>query len=617
MSSSFVQQALVYLLAAVIAVPLARRLGLGSALGYLVAGVAIGPFVLGLVGEEGQDVLHFAEFGVVLMLFLIGLEMQPKLLWRMRVPIVGLGGLQVAVTALAIAFISTVAFGFEVRPAIAIGLMLALSSTAIVIQTLEEKGWMKMAAGRRALSVLLFQDIAVIPILAVMPLLAPAGLDPSPGIAAHGVAGDRPAWVQALLVVSVVLVIGFGSRYLSRPVFNYIARTRSHELFIAASLLLVFAITWAMNRIGLSPALGTFLAGVVLADSQYRHELEANIEPFKGLLLGLFFIAVGASIDLQLVAEKPGFILTWLLVLMALKFIILNILARVFGLAPGDRMLFSFALAQGGEFAFLLASFALQNRVLDAETIQLLIVIVVLSMAATPLLMIVFEKVIQPRLADRLSVGHEPAGPEDQSRPVIIAGYGRFGQIVDRLLRVSGFETTLLDHDAGQIELTGRFGGQVFYGDASRVELLQAAGAARAKLLIVAFSHREKAVRTVEVVKKAFPGLRVLARAIDRAHAYDLLDAGADFIVRETFGSALSTGEAALRMLGVPEARALRAADAFERHDTDELHSLYEHWGDDHHYGCLLRDNLEQLKQALSEEDERGGMTEPEPADRP
>jgi len=604
-TSSFVQQALIYLAAAVISVPLARRLGLGSALGYLVAGVAIGPFVLGLVGEEGQDVLHFAEFGVVLMLFLIGLEMQPKLLWKMRVPIVGLGGLQVAVTTLVIASICALAFGFEVRAAVAIGLTLALSSTAIVIQTLDEKGWLKIAAGRRAVSVLLFQDIAVIPILAVMPLLAPAGIEAVTADAAHGaIAGDRPAWVQALAVVAVVGVIGFGSRYLSRPVFDYIARTRSHELFIAASLLLVFAITWAMNLVGLSAALGTFLAGVVLADSRYRHELEANIEPFKGLLLGLFFIAVGAGIDLQLVVEKPVFILVGLVGLMVLKFLVLNILARVFGLALGDRLLFSVVLAQGGEFAFLLASFALQNQVLDAETVQLLIVIVVLSMAATPLLVIVFEKGVQPALARRFTSAPEPDGPEDHGHPVIIAGYGRFGQVVDRLLRVSGFETTLLDHDAGQIEMAGRFGGQVFYGDASRVELLQAAGAARARLLIVAFSHREKAVRTVQVVRKAFPELRVLARAIDRAHAYDLIGAGADFIVRETFGSALSTGEAALRMLGVPETRARRAADAFDEHDTEGLHALYEHWGDDQHYGCLLRENLEQLKQALHEEED-------------
>lgn len=611
MSADFILQALVYLAAAVISVPVARRLGLGSALGYLLAGVAIGPFVLGLVGEEGQDVLHFAEFGVVLMLFLVGLELRPRVLWRMRAPIIGMGGLQMTVTAAAIGAVC-VAFGLDWRTGVAIGLILAMSSTAIVLQTLEEKGWLKAAAGRRAFSVLLFQDIAVIPILALLPLLAPAGLE-AVGGAGHGAAHPgRPGWMQALLVVGVVTVIVLGGRYLSRPVFTYIARTRSQEMFMATSLLLVFIITQGMNYVGLSPALGTFLAGVVLAESEYRHELEANIEPFKGLLLGLFFIAVGAGIDLRLVAAEPLLIAGAVVALIAVKFAVLYGLGRLFRMATGDRLLFAFALAQGGEFAFLLASFALQNRVLTQDTVNLLIAVVVLSMAVTPVLIILFEKLIQPRLAVSCSGMPDVDEPDGEDNRVIIAGFGRFGQVVNRLLRVSGFEATLLDHDAGQIEFVGRFGNKVFYGDASRADLLLAAGANRAKLLVVAIDHREKAVRMVEVAKKTFPHLKVLARAIDRPHTYELMQAGADFIARETFGSAVAVGESALRMLGVPDARAKQAAEKFEEHDTEGLYKLYEHWGDAARYGSLLQENLAQLRQVLQEDREHPVDDQPE-----
>ncbi|MDX1461194.1 MAG: monovalent cation:proton antiporter-2 (CPA2) family protein, partial [Xanthomonadales bacterium] len=378
------QQAFIYLLAAVVAVPVAKRLGLGSALGYLLAGFLIGPAVLGLVGEEGQDVMHFAEWGVVLMLFLVGLELEPSVLWRMRVPILGLGGLQVVITSLAIGVIA-VYFGFAWQTALVIGMVLSLSSTAMVLQTLNEKGWMRTPAGKRSFSVLLFQDIAVIPILAVLPFLAVAGLE---GVVDAHHAGsahaDMPGWLRGLMVMGVVVGIVLAGRFLARPVFHFIAQTRSREVFIAAALLLVVGITLAMNAVGLSPALGTFLAGVVLAESEYRHELESNIEPFKGLLLGLFFISVGASIDHQLVLADPVRIAALVLALMTIKFLVLMVLGRLFNLAMADNLMFAFALAQGGEFAFLLVSFALQNGALGLETANLLIVVVVLSMVATP-----------------------------------------------------------------------------------------------------------------------------------------------------------------------------------------------------------------------------------------
>lgn len=612
MFSEFFVQAFIYLAAAVLAVPVAKRLGLGSALGYLLAGVIIGPFVLGLVGEEGQDVMHFAEFGVVLMLFLVGLELEPATLWRMRVPIVGLGGLQVGLTA-AVFGVVAMFVGYEWRTAAAIGLTLALSSTAIVLQTLNEKGWMKTAAGKRAFSVLLFQDIAVIPILAILPLLAIAGLNEAATADHAAPHADLPGWLQTLLVFGVVAAIAVGGRYLTRPVFRYIARTRSHELFIATSLLLIISITLAMNYVGLSPALGTFLAGVVLAESEFRHELESNIEPFKGLLLGLFFIAVGASIDFAIIAADPVQVTALVALLMVGKFVVLYALGRFFRLPLADALLFSFALAQGGEFAFLLVSFALQNSVLTAATANLLIVGVVLSMVLTPVMIIAFERLIQPRLKSSCSEASPPEedmGPQDN--PVIIAGYGRFGQIVARLLSAAGYNATLLDHDAGQIELVGRFGNKVFYGDASRTELLAAAGAARASLLVIAIDDRQKAVRMVESSKKMFPNLKVLARTADRPHTYEMIRAGVDFFARETFGSALAVGEEALRLLGVPDERARRMSSMFERHDTEGLLKLYDVWGDDEAYGFRVRKNIEQLERVLRDDAQAKGESGPD-----
>jgi monovalent cation:proton antiporter-2 (CPA2) family protein len=600
MADNYFLQAFVYLAAAVIAVPVAKRCGLGSALGYLLAGVIIGPYLLGLVGEEGQDVMHFAEYGVVLMLFLVGLELEPSVLWRMRAPIIGLGGLQVSLTTLLIGLLCLL-LGYEWQTALAIGLILSMSSTAIVLQTLEEKGWMKTAAGQSGFSVLLFQDIAVIPMLAIMPFLALPGLILPEQLVEAGVGSgltERPGWLNALLIIGVVAGIALGGRFLTRPVFRYIAKTRSHEIFIATALLLVTGITLAMQAVGLSPALGTFLAGVVMAESEFRHELESSIEPFKGLLLGLFFISVGASIDLELMVSEPLKIATLVLSLMGLKFVVLLSLGKIFKLQIADNLIFSFALAQGGEFAFLLVSFALQSHALGVDSANQLIMVVVLSMMLTPLAIIAFERLIQPRLANTCS-DREDDEIDDDDSPVIIAGFGRFGQIVARLLKASGFESTLLDHDAGQIELVGRFGSKVFYGDASRSALLKSAGAERAKLLVIAIDDREKVVEMIHVSKMQFPELKILARAYDRTHAYELIHAGADYIARETFGSALGVGEQALKLLGLDAERADRMARAFEKHDTDGMYKLSEVWGDEHEYGLRIDQNLEDLKAVL------------------
>ncbi|MEQ1854676.1 MAG: monovalent cation:proton antiporter-2 (CPA2) family protein, partial [Chthoniobacteraceae bacterium] len=474
MSDSFLGQAFVYLLAAVITVPVAKRLGLGSVLGYLIAGVAIGPSGLRLVGGA-QDAMHFGEFGVVMMLFLIGLELKPSLLWRLRGPILGMGGLQVLATALLIGAVALLV----ARPwqeAFALGLILSMSSTAIVLQTLAEKNLLKTRGGQSCFSVLLFQDLAVIPILALLPLLTLNEI--SPADADHGgMSIERlPGWAQTLATFGSVAVIILAGRYLTRPVFRFIAGTRLREIFTSATLLLVIGIALLMETVGLSAALGTFLAGVVLADSEYRHQIETDIEPFKGLLLGLFFLSVGSGIDFGLLTGRPGMIAALVAGLVALKFCVLLPLARIFRSDWGESLLFALAMAQGGEFCFVLFTFAESHGVLGTDVTRPMIAAVALSMAVAPLLFLIYEKLVAPRFAKR-KMQREPDAIEDHDHPVILAGFGRFGHVVGRLLRANGFGVTVLDSDADQVDLLGRFGMQSFYGDASRLDLLRAAGA--------------------------------------------------------------------------------------------------------------------------------------------
>ncbi|XGW00073.1 MAG: monovalent cation:proton antiporter-2 (CPA2) family protein [Leptolyngbya sp. BL-A-14] len=577
MHDNLLFQAFVYLVAAVASVPIAKRLGLGSVLGYLIAGVIIGPFVLKFVGGgEGNDVMHFAEFGVVMMLFLVGLELKPSLLWRLRVPILGLGGLQVLVTAVVIAAIGTL-LRLPWQTALAVGLILAQSSTAIVLQTLNEKGLTKTDAGQSAFSVLLFQDIAVIPILAFLPLLA---LPIASALSTNGVilvaaetaehGTTLSPWLQALMVIGTVGGIIVGGRFFTRPIFRFIATTGQREIFTATALLLVIGIALAMEQVGLSPALGTFVAGVVLAENEYRHELESDIEPFKGLLLGLFFISVGASINFSLLLEQPLLILGLVLALALTKFAVLVGLGRFFRMELSQSLLFGCALAQGGEFCFVLLSFAIQNKVLADAIASPLVVVVALSMALTPLIMIINDRLIQPRFI-AAEVEREADEIDDGETPVIIAGFGRFGQIVGRLLIANGFEATVLDHSPTQIDLLRRFGFKVFYGDASRLDLLHAAGAKYARLFVVAVDDRDRALQITDLVRKHFPHLRILARAIDRRHAYEFIRRGVDVVQRETFDSALETGEKALKLLGLRAYRAHRAARIFKEHDEQAL----------------------------------------------
>ncbi len=596
----FFFQAFVYLVAAVISVPIAKRLGLGSVLGYLIAGFIIGPFGLKLIGQEGQDVMHFAEFGVVMMLFLIGLELQPSLLWRMRGPILGMGGLQVLLTTTVITLMGK-ALGLTFQSSLAIGMTLSLSSTAIVLQTLNEKGLMKTDAGQSSFSVLLFQDIAVIPMLAVMPLLAISST--GNGTAHHGTGWVEglAGWEQALVVVVVIAAIITAGLFLVRPFFRIIAKTGLRELFTAAALLLIIGIALLMSKVGLSPALGTFLAGVVLANSEYRHELEGDIEPFKGLLLGLFFIAVGASIDFGFIASKPG--LTGMLVggLICAKLVILLILGKVFKMGNDQNILFALSLAQGGEFAFVLFSFAVQNNVISGEIANPLIGAVALTMALTPLMLLLNEKLLQPRFGTKEKEEGE-ADTIDEENPVIIAGFGNFGSIIGRLLRANGVGITVLDLDSDKVELLRKLGLKVFYGNASRHDLLHSAGAEKAKLLVLAINDHEKTLEIIHMIKKHFPHLLIFARAAGRTQAYELMDAGVDHAYRETLDTSLSAGLDALRTLGFRSHQAHRATKTFRYHDEEAINELRHLRHDSKTYLSQARQRIEDLEQLLLSE---------------
>lgn len=581
-NQDFFFQALIYLLAAVVSVPLAKKLGLGSVLGYLFAGILIGPFVFGLVGTEADKVMHFAEFGVVLMLFVIGLELQPSLLWKMRKSIFGLGGLQVLLTTLVIAGVAF-ALNFQFNQSVSIGLILALSSTAIVIQTLTEKGLMKNVAGRSAFAVLLFQDISVVPILALIPLLAALNgnftiadseLNELTGVA------SQPGWLQLLIIVAAISFIVLIGRFIARHIFRLVAETGLHEVFTALALLLVIGIALAMDKIGLSPALGTFIAGVVLADNEYRHELETTIDPFKGLLLGLFFISVGASINFQLLIENPFRIIGFVALLIFLKFIVLLALGRIFRLRKGFEFLFAFLLAQSSEFSFVLISFSKQNQLFDERTASLLLLVATLSMTLSPLLLIFNDKALTPILA-RWQNRQEFDEVEDSENPVIIAGFGRFGLVIGRLLLANNFKVTIIDSNPSNVEILRKFGFKLYYGDVTRPRVLEKAGVGNAQMLILSMAEYDDALKVAEYARKKYPNLKILARAKDVYHAFEFFKLDVKNVQREMFNSAAELGAKALSNLGFTKYEAYRAARTFTHHDEQVLMELYEHWLED------------------------------------
>ncbi len=588
-----------YLAAAVLLVPLAHRLGLGSVLGYLIGGALIGPFALGWVGgTQGEEAMHFAEFGVVIMLFMIGLELEPARLWRIRGPIFGLGGMQVVFTTLAVMGIA-MACGLETKSALAAGMILALSSTAIVIQTLQEKALMRTDGGSDAFAVLLFQDISVIPMLAVFPLLAASGAKAEH----HGWLQGLPHWAQPLITLSAVVVIVIGGQFVVPRGFAILAKTGLRELLTAAALLLIIGVALLMTQVGLSPALGAFVAGVVLAGSHYRHELESNLEPFKSLLLGLFFLAVGASLDFGVIAGKPLLVGTLVLALIALKAAVMFAIATALKIRGSHRWLLSLALAQGGEFAFALLSMAIQQEILPAETSKLLVAVVALSMAAAPLLFIFYERVLAPRYTAVVKEGR-PADTIDEHAPVILAGFGRFGNFVGRFMMSQGVKVTVLESDPDHVEMLRKFGFKVFYGDATRLDLLHAAGIEQACLLIIALADRAKVAQLVTEVREKFPKLRIMARAHDYDQRFELmsLGLGAEDTVHEQMGSAQELAVRALRALGKPAYATERAARHWRRYDEETVHMLVPVQEDEDAYASIVRDRRIELAQLFEKD---------------
>jgi len=555
---------LVFLAAAVVVVPLARWLRLGAILGYLVAGVVIGPPLFGVI-ESPDTVLQFAEFGVVLMMFLVGLELEPRRLWQMRRPIFGWGSVQL-LGSTALLMLPALALGWSWRLALVASLGLAMSSTAVALAILAERNLGRTTAGESVVSVSLLQDIAAIPILGFVPVIAMG----SP--AAHAPGGWHQA-AEALRVLAIMAGFVFGGRLALRPALRWIARSGMPEIFTAAALLLVVGTAALMEKLGLSAALGAFLAGVLLAESEYRRELETDLEPFRGLLMGLFFIAVGMGLDLRVFVEHPLLVLGLLVALLTVKGVLLAAMTRWMGIARRERPVFVILLAQGGEFGFVVFQLAAQAGLLGARLHSALVAAVAISLALTPGLLAASERKLAAKLRRRGVAGVAELS-EAQDGPVLIAGFGRYGQIVGRLLYANGIEPTVLDHDAEAIASLARFGWRVHYGDATRLDLLRTAGAARARVLVVAVDDIAQSMKIVELARAHFPQLSIVARARNVSHYYRLRDAGVTLIERETFDAALMTGRSVLEQLGLERHAARKLAWRFRRHNLDQLEEM-------------------------------------------
>lgn len=595
--SSWLTNSLIYLAAAVVVVPLSKALGLGSIIGYLAAGIAIGPWGLGLVTDV-QSILHFAEFGVVLMLFLVGLELEPERLWNMRRPIFGWGSVQMAgcaaILLIAYLLINTGANGLNLSWKIALvaALGLALSSTAVALQVLGERNQLATTGGQSAFSILLFQDVAAIPILALLPLLA-----------ASGQASGESAWLEAAKAIGVVVGIIVGGRLLLRRALRWIAGSRTPEIFTAASLLLVVAIAALMQFVGLSMALGAFLAGVLLAESEYRRELETDIEPFKGLLLGLFFMAVGMSIDFGVLKASPWLIAGLVVGFMSLKAVAIFVMARFMGVPFQERPLFVLMLAQGGEFAFVVFQQAVGLKILSAQQGSLLVGAVALSMLISPIILVLIDKFLLPRYANCGKPEVEEL-KQEQQEPVIVAGVGRYGQIILRVLAASGHKATVLDHDPEQVEGLMRFGYRAFYGDATRLDLLRTAGAAKAKVLVVAVDGVDQSLQIVDVCKEHFPHLALVVRARNVQHFYELRSRGVTLIQRETFESALLSAQETLQAIGLSSEQASINAQRFRAHNLSQIETAWPHHKDEERLISIAKAGRQQLEELMAQERE-------------
>ena len=591
-SPAWLINSFIYLSAAVIAVPLSKAIGLGSIIGYLTAGIAIGPWGLGLVTNV-EDILHFAEFGVVLMLFLVGLELEPKRLWSLRRPIFGWGSAQVLGCALLLAAVAML-LGVDWRTSLVAGLGLALSSTAIALQVMGERNLMRTGSGQSAFSILLFQDVAAIPILALLPLLGAAYASNEP-------AAPVNAAQDALKIVAVIASIVLGGRLLLRPLFRWIARSNTPEIFTAAALLLVVGIAALMQLVGLSMALGAFLAGVLLAESEYRRELETDIGPFKGLLLGLFFIAVGMSIDFGVLWQSPGLMAAIVVGFLVVKGLVIWGLARMMDQPFQERPVFTLLLAQGGEFAFVVFQAAAGAHVFSAQTASLLIGAVAVSMLVSPLILVAVDRLLLPRYA-HCGVPQLAEISEQQEAPIVVAGFGRYGQIVARTLLAQGIPCTVLDHDAEMIEAARNFGYRVFYGDATRLDLLRTAGAANARILVLAVDDVDQSLEIVDLVQAHFPQLQIVARAHDVTHWNKLRDRGVMKVEREMFESSLLSARSVLEMLGRSAEEALQITTRFRQHNLELFEKLHPHYRDQAKLISVIKEGRAQLEEQMAQE---------------
>jgi monovalent cation:H+ antiporter-2, CPA2 family len=594
----FLLQALVYLTAAVICVPLAKRLGMGSVLGYLLAGMLIGPYVLGFIGREGEDIMHFAEFGVVMMLFLIGLEVEPAQFWKMRHSILGMGSIQMSLTAILV-FILLKTTGLTWQVSLAVAMAFSMSSTAIVLQTIKEKGLIQTAAGQSSFSVLLFQDIMVIPALTLLPLLVTSSMNQGSDISS-AITGNLPGWLQAIAFLTAIAMIYFAGRYIVVPLLRIVARTRLPELFTASSLLLVVAVSLFMQVIGLSPALGAFLAGVVLATSEYRHELESDLAPFKGLLLGLFFIGVGASINFTLIVSKPLTIFGLVAGVMVMKFVVLYSTGVVFRINNDQNLLFSFALSQVGEFAFVLLSFSNQLNIVNRDLMDILMAVTAISMTITPLLLLINERIIDPRFGVKEKPEDKRADNIEEQNKIIIAGFGHFGSIIGRFLKANGITATILDHDSDRVQLLRKMGFKVYYGDATRIDLLQSAGAEKAMILVAAIDSPEINQDLIRTVQKHFPHIQVFARARNRVDAYELIDMGIKEIYRENLHTSVKLAVDVLTRMGYRSYTSTRQGLNFIKYDEDTLVEMAGHRHDIKEYVIKARETFRIQEELLS-----------------
>lgn len=599
MGASVLQNAMIFLGAAIVFVPIAKKLGIGSVLGYIIGGIVIGPFVLRFIGTEGEDIMHAAEFGVVMMLFLIGLELNPQSFWRMRRRIIGMGGLQMLFTGLLFFLLFYFGSEMELNTSVALALTFSMSSTAIVLQTLKEKNLDTSQAGKSSFAVLLFQDIAVIPILAALPLLAINEVPTK--VARTGLLGwmDEYRTITIIVAVSSIILLG---RFVFSPLLHLIARVHMRELFTASALFLVIAVSWLMDLAGVSAALGAFLAGVLMANSEFRHELESNLEPFKGLLLGLFFTAVGSTINFGLIVAKPMAIFQTVLLFMLLKSIVLFLVGKIFRKVLLQNILFTLLLSQIGEFAFILMGSIGLLGLLDKKLLDFYMAVITISMIMSPVLLFINEKFISSRLISNSAEDKEYKVDPKEHNEIIIAGFGHFGSTLGRFLRANGVEATILDNNSEQVMLLRKMGFKVFYGDATRTAILDAAGAAHAKILVSALDIPEKNIELSALVAKHYPHLKLFFRAKNRMNAYELIDKGVNNIYRESIHASVYMGVDILSVLGFRKYTSLRKANDFILHDNIALEKLSKHRHDYDSYVKSVKEEIEQQERLLAED---------------